>query len=74
MKAYPNPNTDGKVWVSTSKDPIQSFELYDLQGKMILSRDVRNVGFEITEELESGLYLLQVNFDGYSVQQKLIYE
>ncbi len=74
VKAYPNPNTDGKVWVSTSKDPIQSFELYDLQGKMILSRDVRNIGFEITEELESGLYLLQVNFDGYSVQQKLIYE
>jgi hypothetical protein len=74
VRAYPNPNRDGKVWVSTSTDNILSYELFDIQGKLVVSQPVNDIGFIVEDNLQPGLYLLQVNFEGYSVKQKLVYE
>ena len=76
--AYPNPFKD-ELFVSLTdeSDDIRSIELYDLTGKMILSQNVnssleQNVKLNSAENLDAGIYFMQVTINDRVVTKKVI--
>lgn len=55
IKVYPNPVTD---WIYfDSENPIQTVEIYNLQGQKIITSNQHSIN---TSELPSGMYLLKI--------------
>ncbi len=70
---YPNPTT-GKLFLNTSK--IKAFELFDAQGKLILSKEI-NFETEFildlaTLNVNKGLFILRLHQDNNAIQTKKI--
>ena len=69
---YPNPAKD---FISiTSNKPIDSCQIYTINGKAVIDdKAINSVKREINvSELSSGVYLLKLNSKGHSSTQKLI--
>ena len=69
---YPNPVSNGKFYISTGENSIKNIELYDILGKMVLSKSVRNKESIDISNLISGLYILKVEENGKNATSKLI--
>lgn len=64
MELYPNPTTDVFYITNTGSTEVYSYELTDLNGKLITSKDAAINGVEETEvnvhNLETGVYLIRI--------------
>ncbi|MFA5328397.1 MAG: T9SS type A sorting domain-containing protein [Prolixibacteraceae bacterium] len=73
-KVYPNPCSES-VSISISGPNSQiNFELFDLQGRKLLSKAISNNEKVNMEGFRSGLYLYKLNLDGKMQSGKLVKE
>ncbi len=69
---YPNPVSNGKFSISTEENSIKNIELYDVMGKMVLSKSVRNKESIDISSLNSGIYILKAEENSKNATRKLI--
>lgn len=70
---YPNPITNGKVYISTETNTPKDIELYDMLGKRVLVTDMNGYQRELNVgNLKSGVYLMKITEKGNSITRKII--
>jgi hypothetical protein len=57
--AYPNPVTDGTIWISGLKE-VASFQIWDTQGRLLQVGTTVN-SISVNDEITNGTYLLLIN-------------
>jgi|GEM_PF-5367486 len=72
LNVYPNPVTNGQLYISSDNGQEKQVKLYDLSGKMLLSVEVNNNQSIQLSNLNAGIYLLEINENGKIAHQKLM--
>lgn len=71
-KVYPNPVSDiVTIEIADGRNTF-TFELYDIQGRKLISKEMTNNGQINLEGLAKGFYLYNLNMDGKTESGKLI--
>lgn len=71
FKLYPNPVTEGKVYISTSKNAPKQVAIYDVLGTKVLETKLN--GKELfLGDLDAGVYVLRVYELNHIATRKLI--
>ncbi len=71
FRMYPNPASD-VVQIETEKGKIKQLTLYDINGRVILRRNVDNDRISLnTSDFDSGLYLIRLNGENGTGTRKL---
>lgn len=71
FKLYPNPVTEGRVYVVTAKNAPKKIRIFDVLGTPVLETTI--IGKELNiSELKSGIYLIQVYEKDKVATRKLI--
>ncbi len=69
---YPNPATE-KVFIRSSGDSVQSYQIYDLGGKLLQSQKVDCRECEVNVSgLTKGVYIISFDMNGQKVSRKII--
>lgn len=71
---YPNPASDNINISFTSNSIFVTFDLYDTQGRKLISKEVTNNNQISLDGLKSGIYLYDISCDGVRKNGKLIKE
>ncbi|PKA97908.1 putative secreted protein (Por secretion system target) [Flavobacteriaceae bacterium MAR_2009_75] len=59
FKLYPNPVTEGKIYISTTKNAVKRIAIYDVLGTQVLETELN--GKELfLGDLDAGVYVLRV--------------
>ena len=70
---FPNPANE-KIWISNNTTyRINSFSVFDSNGQKIRTEENRNNEINVSN-LNSGLYIIELNFENNSVMRKVIIE
>ncbi|NNC69272.1 MAG: T9SS type A sorting domain-containing protein [Flavobacteriaceae bacterium] len=71
FKLYPNPVTDGKVYISTTENAPKQIAIYDVLGTQVL--ETRISGTELLlNDMDAGVYVLRVYQNNKVATRKLI--
>jgi len=71
FKLYPNPATDGKVFITTSENTPKRIAIYDVLGTQVLETKI--FGKELLlNDLDAGMYVLRVYQNNKVATRKLI--
>ena len=71
FKIYPNPVTNGKVYINTSQNAAKKVAIYDVLGTQVLETTI--LGNELNlSELDAGVYVLRVFEKDKVATRKLI--
>lgn len=68
---YPNPVTNGIVNIKTTSNTVVEAAVFNVLGKQVLSSTVNNNTLDVSN-LNSGIYILQLNQNGTSTTKKLV--
>jgi hypothetical protein len=68
---YPNPVTNGKVYVSTKNDSDKEIIIFDLLGKRVLQILISSKELNVSS-LNPGVYIIKINEDNATATRKLI--
>lgn len=71
FKLYPNPVTDGKVFISTTENSPKQISIYDVLGTQVLETSITGDELFISE-LDAGVYVLRVFQNNKVATRKLI--
>jgi len=71
FKLYPNPVSDGKVFISTSENATKQILIYDVLGTQVLATSISGNELHISE-LDAGVYVLRVFQNNKVATRKLI--
>lgn len=71
FKLYPNPVTDGKVFISTSDDAPKQIAIYDVLGMQVLETKISGTEL-LLNNLDAGVYVLRVYQNNNVATRKLI--
>ncbi|MGB7393151.1 MAG: T9SS type A sorting domain-containing protein [Pricia sp.] len=71
FKLYPNPVTDGKVYISTNENSPKQVTIYDVLGTQVLQTQISGTELLI-DELDAGVYVLRVYQNNRMATRKLI--
>jgi len=72
-KIYPNPVSNGKVYISTESSTPKEIELYDMLGKRVLTTDMNGYQRDLNvSHLKPGVYLMKITEKGNNITRKLI--
>jgi hypothetical protein len=70
---YPNPVSNGNLYISTDSNSAKSVEIYDILGKQVLNAKVSNNTVNVSN-LKGGAYIVKINEDDKTATRKLIIE
>lgn len=71
FKLYPNPVTNGKVYISTSQNAPKKIMIYDVLGTQVLETTI--LGKELNlSNLDAGVYVIRVFEQNLVATRKLI--
>ena len=71
FRMYPNPVTNGKVYITTSKNSPKEIMIYDVLGTLVLKTTI--LGKELSvSDLDAGVYVLRVFEKDKMATRKLI--
>jgi hypothetical protein len=73
LKVYPNPVTNGNLYISSDSNSAKSVEIYDILGKQVLNAKVSNNTVNVSN-LKGGAYIVKINEEGKTATRKLIIE
>lgn len=74
LEVFPNPATD-MVSIYTEGEVINHIELYDIKGQRILAENVNSDRYELKRgDLESGVYVVNLWFDGKRTTTKIVFK
>lgn len=68
---YPNPVSDGKLFVQTISDSFKNVRIFDMTGKNVLSILTKKNDIDVSG-LSTGVYIVKVEQDKKELEQKLI--
>jgi hypothetical protein len=71
FKLYPNPVTNGKVYISTSNNEAKKVLIFDVLGTQVLQTTILGSELNISD-LDSGVYVLRVYEKNKVATRKLI--
>jgi hypothetical protein len=71
VKMYPNPASDGLVYIKLKTAGDKNIELYDINGRSVLQVQLKSDVLDVSS-VKSGFYLLKISTGDYSATSKLI--
>jgi hypothetical protein len=71
LSFYPNPVTDGKIYISGKQSLTKEITINDVLGKIVLQTSITSRELNISS-LKSGIYMIKIKEGDYSVIRKLI--
>lgn len=71
LKLYPNPVTDGKVYIDTDDNASKQVSIYDVLGTKVLESQISGNELLLTD-LDAGVYVLRVYQNNKVATRKLI--
>jgi len=71
LTIYPNPVSNGKIYISTTLNHTKEINIYDVLGKIIISETLIGKELDISK-LNSGVYILKIGENEYSATRKLV--
>ena len=71
---FPNPASEHLTFSIATNNNKAMFELFDLQGRKIISKEVNNNEKISLKNMDSGMYLYHLNVDGNKQTGKLVKE
>lgn len=74
FKVYPNPVTNGFFRILTISGNSNEVQIYDMLGKRVLKKQVRQNEIIHVDNLDPGIYILKVEEEGKTVSRKLVIE
>jgi hypothetical protein len=72
FRAYPNPVTNGHVFVTSNNDVEKQVIIYDVLGKVVISTDANNNEAINISQLKTGIYMMKVIEEGHVALHKLM--
>ena len=71
LSLYPNPVSNGKVYISSKNDLDKEIIIFDVLGKKVLQTMISSRELNISN-LTSGVYIIKINENDASATRKLI--
>ena len=71
LSLYPNPVSNGKVYISTKNDLDKEVIIFDVLGKKVLQTQLSSKELNVSN-LPSGVYIIKINEKEASATRKLI--
>ena len=71
LSIYPNPATDGQLFVTSSSNVQKNISVFDVLGKQVLKANVTDQAINVSN-LKSGIYFVKVTEDGKTATRKLV--
>ncbi|MGY5848314.1 T9SS type A sorting domain-containing protein [Salegentibacter sp. HM20] len=71
LSIYPNPVTDGKVYITSSRNLEKEIEIYNVLGKPVQKLRLRGRELDVSA-LEAGIYILRISEDKANATRKLV--
>ncbi|RXJ52148.1 T9SS type A sorting domain-containing protein [Gelidibacter gilvus] len=71
LSIYPNPVSNGKIYITTKENLTKIVEIYDVLGKKILSESLFGKELNISK-LTVGIYILKIKEGNNSATRKLV--
>ncbi|GEC73537.1 Por secretion system C-terminal sorting domain-containing protein [Flavobacterium flevense] len=71
LNLYPNPVSDGHVYITTKNDADKEIMIFDLLGKKVLQTRISSKELNISN-LAPGVYIIKINEQNASATRKLI--
>jgi hypothetical protein len=71
LNLYPNPVSNGKVYISTKNDAIKEIIIFDLLGKKVLQTLINSKELNVSD-LNPGVYIIRINEENATATRKLI--
>lgn len=71
LKVYPNPVTNGKVFINSAKSGVITATVFDILGKQLIQDEVAN-GFLNVSSLSQGVYLIKISEGTATSTRKLV--
>lgn len=71
FELYPNPVTDGIVHINTANNEAKDISIYNLVGKLVYQTNTSATSINI-DELDAGIYMIQVVEAGHVATRKLL--
>ena len=71
LSLYPNPVSNGKVYISTKNDLDKEIIIFDVLGKKVLQTMISSRELNVSN-LSSGVYIIKINEKEASATRKLI--
>ena len=71
LNLYPNPVSNGKVYITTKNDFDKEIIIFDVLGKKVLQTMLRSRELNVSN-LPSGVYIIKINEREESATRKLI--
>jgi hypothetical protein len=71
LNLYPNPVSNGKVYISSKNDLTKEIIIFDVLGKKVLQTTINSKELNISN-LSPGVYIIKIDEDEASATRKLI--
>ncbi|MBK0371078.1 T9SS type A sorting domain-containing protein [Flavobacterium agrisoli] len=71
LSVYPNPVTNGKVYISSKNDLEKEITIFDVLGKMVLHTQISSKELNLSS-LPPGVYIIKINEQNATATRKLI--
>ena len=71
LNVYPNPITNGKLYITSDNGADKTVAIYDILGKQVLTSTVTNDVVNVSG-LNAGVYIVKITEDGNTATRKLI--
>jgi hypothetical protein len=71
LNVYPNPVTNGKVYIATKNDTNKEIIIFDLLGKMVMQATINGRELNVSS-LSPGIYIIKINEINATATRKLI--
>ncbi len=71
LSIYPNPVTNGKVYISTSQNKEKDIQIYNVLGKPVQRTKLRGKELDVSS-LSAGIYILKIREEKSTATRKLV--
>ncbi len=71
LSIYPNPVSNGKIYITTHQNLTKDIQIYDVLGKNVLSASLFGKELNISK-LTPGIYILKIKEGSNSATRKLV--
>jgi len=71
LTLYPNPVSNGKLFIYSSKNLLKQVEIFDVLGKKVLSASIFDKTLDVSS-LTSGVYIIKVEEGSSTSTRKLV--
>lgn len=73
LNVYPNPVTNGNLYITSNSSDAKSVAIFDVLGKQVVNSTTTNNAVNVSQ-LKGGVYILQITENGNTATRKLIIE